>query len=649
MQIKTLFSHFALALACALVACDPPAENDRPLPDPDMALAPADAPPLRLTLVDATHGLSTPPPGPFRLVAEDVRGQQARIELQVAEQVERWPHRAALEPLPAGTWRVTVYADRDDDGTYDGCPFPPEPAHAERADAFDNIVGIVEVQGGREAEVQVPLMRRICGPGDRGTGLEGLLLRPDTPELQGVPIRAVLLPEAGAAPRQADREDAPRAQALRFALFPDGAPADEAAFRVTELIPGRYRLQLFADNDGDGSASPCAGDMPGGGDRFVAEIGDIEIVAGEITAIERTVTLEPAPCPDPLTGITGAVTLPEGMAADGALRVEVTSVEGGPPIASTAQVESLRGRGLPHPFTVSGLPAGTWRVRVYLDRDGDRRFSPCAGMPSTVGFDHVSATVDDVVIAPGELLPLGTIALSDAACPPAAGIAGWVDVDVEPGALSSGRPVRLHLEPLDGGEPLSLQLFTDHVDRDGTEGRFGRRIPAGRYRARVYVDTDRDGELGPCDGDPYGDRAHSAPFDVEVGDEEILELPPIDVIALDCPVPEAALAPRLLLDGLDSLGEPPEAMLIEVREDGGWSTTHEVALEPAGAAEQSVERIELVPGNYTVSAFVDGDADGVLDTCDESMPDPYQARVSLTLDGGHAFGRPPLRPAPCEP
>lgn len=644
MQIKSIL---AIAIALTAVACDGPTTADPPAPDPDMALAVAEQAPLRLALVDRTRGLLDAPQGPFRLIAEEIRGQ-GRIEQLIADDVPGWPHRVTLDPLPPGAWRLTVFADRGDDGHYDACPFPPQPVHAERADTFDNIVGTVDVQGGRGIEVEVPITRLICGPGERSTGIEGELMRPDDPDLDGVPVRAVLMPDPGPMPGDAHHEDAPRPQALRFAIFPDGAPAGVAPFGTGELIPGRYRLQLFADHDEDGTSSPCAGDMPGGGDRYFAEIDGIEVVAGELTAIGPA-TLAAAPCPDPLTGITGAVQLPDGFDAQGGLRVEVTSVEGGSPVASVALVESLRGRPGPQPFTVSGLEPGTWRVRVYLDRDGDRRFSPCAGMPSTVGFDHVSATLDDVVVAPGELLPLGPIALADAACPPSAGIAGHVRVDVEEGPASSGRPVRMHLEPLDGGEPLALQLFGDHVDRDATGGRFGRRIPAGRYRARAYVDTDRDGELGPCDADPYGDRAQSAPFDVEVGPDEILELPDIDVIGLGCAVPEAALAPVLLLDALDSAGERPETVHIDVREDGGWSRVHAVPVHPVDIDELTVEPIRLAPGDYTVTAFVDGDGDGILDTCDESMPDPYQARVSLTLDDGQTLGRPPLRPAPCAP
>jgi len=648
MQTKTALILFALALAH--FGCDAPVEHDRPLPVPDAAVTPADAPPLRLELIDSTSGLLGAPEGPFRLLAEESRGQ-GRIEAIVAERVDDWPHRVELDALPPGTWRLTVYADRDGNARFDGCPFPPEPSHAERADDMDNIVGVVDVQSGRDAVVQVPVARRICGPGDLETGVEGTLMRPDAAELDGVAVRAVLVPDVEPAARQARDEDAPRPQSLRFAVFPDGAPAGEAAFQIGELIPGRYRLQLFADHDGDGNSSPCAGDRPGGGDRFVAEVGGIEIVAGERTVLERPITLEPAPCPDPLTGVTGAVVLPADMAgADGALRIEVTPVEGGEPAAATALVETLRGRTQPHPFTVSGLPPGTWRVRLFLDRDGDRRFSPCTGMPSTAGFDHISVTLDDVVIAPGALLPLGDIVLSDAACAPSAGIAGHADVEVEPGSLSSGRPVRMHLEPLDGGEPLALRLYADHVDRDATEGRFGRRIPTGRYRARAYVDTDRNGELSPCDADPYGDRGQSVPFDVDVGPEETVELPPIEVTALDCPAPDAALAPQLVLDGLGSLGERPERVLVHVREDGGWSTVREILLDPLDPLdvdELTVERIEVAPGEYTITAFVDGDDDGVLDACDAAHPDPYQAAVSLRLDDSHTLGRPSLEPAPC--
>ncbi len=650
--MPTKITSLALLMSAAALTglgCDAPDDAAPALPMADAAAPPVDAAPLRLTLLDRTSGLVAAPRGPFRLVAEETRGQ-ARVERLLADRIDAWPHTVETEALPPGTWRLTVYADRDDDGQHDPCPFPPEPGHAERADTLDNISGAVEVQSGRSAEVSLPIRRLICGPGAVDTGLSGALVRPDDPALDGVPIRAVLTPEEvlEPMPQGAEADDAPRPQALRFPLFPEGSPVGEADFRIGELIPGRYRLQLFADHDGDGAPSPCHDGAPGGGDRFVSRIVEVEVSADVLSPLDAPITLEAAPCPIELTGVTGRVRLPaEAPTPDGALRVEVTPIEGGPPVASAEIAPTLRGRALPRPFTLSGLPAGMWRVRLFVDRDADRRFSPCAGMPSTVGFDHVSATVDDVVIDPGELLDLGPVELADAACPPSAGIAGTAEVEVEPGPLSSARAARLHLEPLDGGEPVALQLFSDHVDRDGTGGRFGRRIPSGRYRALAYVDTDRDGAVTPCTDAPFGDRAQSAPFEVDIGPDEVLELPPISITDLGCPVPDAGLAPVLHLDALASDGRRPDRLALDILEDGGWLEQRVVELRGADD-EISVDRIDLVPGRYTVTAYVDGDADGALDSCDESMPDPYQTRVSLTLDAAHPLGRPPLRPAPCD-
>lgn len=636
------------ALAALVTGCDAPESAPNILPSPDASAPMVEAQPLRLTLLDRTSGLIDTPPGPFRLIAEETRGQ-ARIERALADRIDAWPHTVEIDPLPPGTWRLTVFADRGDDGHFDGCPFPPEPSHAERADTLDNISGVVEVQSGRALEVAVPMLRRICGPGDVDTGLAGALIRPDDPALDGVPIRAVLTPDEALArmPQGADLEGAPRSQALRFPLFPDGSPVGESDFHIGELVPGRYRLQLFADHDGDGAPSPCLDGAPGGGDRFVSRVVEVEVSADVITPLDAPFTLEAAACPAELTGVIGQIRLPGDMAIpEGALRVEVSPTEGGAPIASAAIAETLRGRALPHPFTISGLPAGMWRVRLYFDLDADRRFSPCAGMPSTVGFDHVSATLDDVRIEAGALLDLGAIDLADAGCAPSAGIAGTAEVEVEDGPLSSARAVRLHLEPLGGGEPVALQLFSDHVGRDGTGGRFGRRIPSGRYRAVAYVDTDRDGTSNPCTEAPYGDRAQSEPFPVEVGPEEIIELPPVRVADLGCPVPDAGLAPVLHLGALPSDGRRPDTLLVDIREEGGWFEQR--AFDIGVDDDLSVDRIALVPGQYTVTAYVDGDDDGALDSCGESVPDPYQASVSLTLDAAQPLGRPPLRPSPCD-
>lgn len=637
-----------LALALTAAGCDDDPGPPQRVPVADAAITPPAAGPLTLRLTDRTSGLLAAPEGPFRLVAEELRGQHMRIERAVAERIDAFPHTVELDPLPPGTWRLTVYVDRAGDGAFDGCPFPPEPAHSEWADRFDNLVGEVDVQGGRPVEAEVALTRRICGPGDVDTGIEGRLRRPEDPALDGVPIRALLTP-LDAVLHVAEDAAAPRPQPLRVPLFPAGAAPGASDFRLGELVPGRYRLDLFADDDGDRTPSPCAGDAPGGADRYVAHVGEVEVVAGAFTAVPA-VDLVAAPCPDRLTGLTGDIELdlpPDHPPLEGALRVELTAPEDGTPIASTAVADTLHKRPLPQPFTVSGLPPGTWRVHVFLDRDGDRRFSPCHGGP--FGFDHVRATLEDVVIAPGDVLDLGPVVLTDIGCEPAAGLSGRVEIEPGPEHARSARPVRLTLSPLDGGgEPHAVALFNDHLSLDDTGGVFGRRVPAGRYRGQIYVDTDRSGTLTTCEADPFGDRAISAPFEVDLAVGDVLELPVTPVLDLGCGVPEALLAPVLLLDALATDGALPATVTLSIREEGGWQTTRAIALDDALAVELSVDPIALPPGQYRVAAFVDADEDGELDACDEFAPDPYQARVELTLGAMNAVARPALRPLPCD-
>ncbi|MCA9540292.1 MAG: hypothetical protein KC620_15445, partial [Myxococcales bacterium] len=139
-----------MVLTGALCAC----EEAEPVDEPVSADAgrPENPAPTSFTLrvqssVAAAEGAPT---GPIRLLIEDAAGER-RDDLLLADVVERWPIEVNLDALPDGRFHFTVYQDRDADGAYDGCPFPPGPEHTEQADRFDNLVGVGEVLGQRRA------------------------------------------------------------------------------------------------------------------------------------------------------------------------------------------------------------------------------------------------------------------------------------------------------------------------------------------------------------------------------------------------------------------------------------------------------------------------------------------------------------------
>lgn len=630
---RKLIPLVALAL---LAGCADDGEDAAPIPSPDAAVAPAPVETITLRLTDETGGLTPPPTGVVRLIAS--RDGPERVEHDLGR-IDTWPHQATIE-LPAGAWTLTLYLDRGADGSYDACPFPPDPATTERADDFDNIVGTATRARGA-LTVDVALERHICGPGDRRTGLSGTLDRPDDPLLDDIPLYARLTPIDAVRIASQGMADAPQTRPLRIPLAPTGAPLGRTPFTLAGLVPGHYRLDIWADHDGDRHPTPC-GDGPGGGDRHIATLDDIELTAGEIAPLPDPVTLDAAPCPAALTGVTGRL-VPTGEATPGEARIELVPTDGGHPIGA-ALVDRLDA---PRPFVTSGIPAGDYHVHVYLDLDGDDRFSPCG---ANAGLDAVYRTLEDIHIDDRALTELGDIELRTW-CDVGAGLAGQVEIAIEDGPAGSARPVRLALTPVDHDERRTIDLFDAHTTRDGTEGRFARPVPPGRYTARAYVDTDRDGAWRPCPADLFGDRAASRPFEVEVAPGAVTELDaPILVETLDCPLPDVAIDAHLDLTAVIADALSPSAIEITLVESGGWRAAYTAPLD--GIPEDGLVEItldDLAPGTYALTTYVDGDGLAEHDACDTEAPDPYQARLELTLDARQPIATPRLTLVPCRP
>lgn len=482
--------HLALLLVALLAVgvggCEDVGFTAAPVPDaPDGGPPSAETAPITLTVVDETSGLLSPPVGALRLRAYDPASSQTLDQLLTPAPL--WPGVYVLDTLPVGSWALTAYIDRDADGAFDDCPFPPAPGHTELAEALDNIQGDVIAQVGRQPEATIAVRRTICGPGDADTGFAGEVAKPDDVNLRGVPIYGRLRPVADG---DAPAEGGPARRALQITIFPNGLSLPATPFEVSELVPGRYRLDLFADGDGNGRPTPC-GPAAGGGDRYSATTEPFEVRAGERTMLPAPIRLAAADCPDALTGLTGAIELDpelsELLASDralaepfeilgGVLRLELVDPDDGAVVAAVIIEDDLGARPPPRPFTVTGLEPGEWDLRAYLDRDADARFSPCSAEPA--GFDTISARIDGAAVEAARLSATGPLVLSRVPCPAPTGITGEVTAEVEDGPLGSGRPVRLDLAPLDAAaEAATLLLFDDHRPLADAPARFARYRP----------------------------------------------------------------------------------------------------------------------------------------------------------------------------
>ena len=594
-------------------------------------------------LIEPTLASLAPIERSLTLIARNLStGTLVRQLLPVAEV---WPVEVTLAGLGRGRWAMQVFVDEDADSVFDACPFPPRAIDTEQVDGIDRFSGEATLRVVPGGTGRVLVEQRICGPGAIATGVRGTVATLDGASVPG-PIMLHLAPQ----PTVGDI-GAP-VLPLRVLLHPD-ALSDPLEFSIGELPPGQYAVTAFADRDGDATPSPCEpadSTQVGGGDVYLAGVRFVTIEAGARANLGDPFVLSPRTCPEVLTGLTGTVTLPPDLPADpdfdgplgpvsGALRLAWFPSINAEAVANTAILNSIDARPLPHAFTVTGVPTGVWRMVAWIDRDRDGSFTPCGGL---AGIDATWAQVEDVQVVDGEIRDLAPIVLQRNPCDAAAetGLTGTLTVDVEPGAVGSGRPVRAELIPLNGDPPRSLQLADNHTALP-PDGRFiASGIPAGRYDVVVYVDTDRDGRLISCRQAEYADRAIARRDAVTVEAGRITALGEVVVQSEGCPVPRAELRPQF--DFSDRI--PPEIVAdlrFNIRERGGWEMERRLRTRVSpSVGTLFTESLDLAPGDFRLTAWLDTVNNGVFDDCDAEDHDLVVARLDLSLDENAAVRSP---------
>lgn len=575
-----------------------------------------------------------------RLVAEDTLAPCRTPEEGAADDLC-----VAFEGLEPGAYVVTVYLDRDGNGALDGCPFPPQLGDTRHPDAFDNLVGQADVllALGRDADLDVPVDRRVCGPGNGDTGLSGDLRGADETLAAGA-LFLRLDPSTACG-------DTPPGAEPPVTVGLDGVRAPgRLSFSIGELLPGCFDLTFFLDADGDGEPTPCDGE-PAGGDRVVTRLEGVAIVAGERRALPEAVRLGPsAACPEALTGLTGRIglgpALLETVAAGGlpaaALeaepRIHLTALQSGtvfdwPLALDRVPVE------IAAPFVVAGLEPGKYDVALYLDGDRDGTFGPCGGLAG--GVDAILEQRRSVAVERDALTDLGEVRLTRSPECTALDVEVRLrpEIPLEPGPVGSGRPVRLELLPVDAdGERRSVLVFENHAtldDRPATpfgEVRLAAQIRPGTYDARLFVDTDRDGVYGDCRQDPFLDRIAGPSRRVTVEPGKPLDLGDATLEVAGCPVPDVTVTPSFRL--AEGTSAPTGLQLrFEISETGGWTEAFPRRMDvPAEALPTRFPTIDLAPGTFTLRAWLEDGHTPIFDPCEAATPDPFLGVATFTLD-----------------
>lgn len=603
----------------------------RSAPPPDDPIDAEVGPPFELTI---NPRLTSQPPIERSLTLR-ARNLDVGTEIvQVLPPVMAWPQVVSIDSLGRGRWHIQIFVDRAADQIFDDCPFPPSPVDPERLDTVDAFAGsaVLRVVPGGRGEIMVE--QRICGPGDVETGLTGNIAALNGAVVEG-PIRLMITPRAAA------DDVGPPAAPLRVTLN-HNALDGPLPFSIGELAPGAYTLVAFADADGDATPTPCLDGAVGGGDRFVSPPRNMTVVAGQRVTLTDPLILSPAACPDALTGLIGRVALTPDLPADpdfdgplgplsGPLRLAWYPSINAEAVAQATVLEAIDDRPLPHTFTVSGVPPGVWRMVAWIDRDRDGSFTPCGGLS---GIDATWVQVEDVVVADGELRMIEPLVLARNPCDDAAqtGLTGTLAVDVEPGAVGSGRPLRAELIPLQDLAPRSLQLAENHTQLPAERRFIANGIPAGRYDVIVYLDTNRDGRLTSCRDDAYADRAVARRESVTVEAGRITDLGEVRVQSEGCEVPRAELRPQFDFSERIPAGTVGD-LRIEIEERGGFRTERRLRrrIDPQ-IGTLFTESIDLAPGEYRLTAWLDTEANGAFDDCEAEHADQVVARLDLTLD-----------------
>ncbi len=592
---------------------------------------------LEVEIILDEPGRSTDQPvGPLRAFIQQ-KETSLSMDVELASLVSSWPASFTVPDVPDGPLRVTIYEDENADGQFSGCPFPRLPHHTELLGVRDRLAVTVDRPDRTEAiPLAATLRHTICGPGFVETGVSGTIEFPPNEGDDASTVYLYITPVSTA-------EQSDIIQPLRIPLFPSDSVETSRGFSIGELLPGRYTITAFTDNDGDHTPTPCGNGL-GGGDRYVVTIEGVEVIAGQRRLINTPLTLRSSDCPDEPTGLKGQLSMNSSLLGearqlwraqwgllDGAVYIRLVRYGTHRSEQSWQLLPSIVNRPLPQSFTVTGAEPGLYRIEIFLDRDGDGRFVPCDGVPR--GFDSIYSIRESLRLEAGEIIDIGELELRNANCIEEAvtGLVGQVRVPIEAGSSGSGRSVRMELYPLDtSGERLSFKMFDNHWKLASDGAPFTQEVPQGAYRGQVYLDTDADGDFSECTVAPFADRASAPPFVVDLAPGSLVDIGLQQIELLGCPVISTELT--LSLDADDGLNPiESRSLRVAMSEVGGWTSDVPLVVAFDGGRLRS-EELRLATGSYAFIVYVDEDEDGVFTPCNDGLGDRVSSSFNLQLD-----------------
>ena len=507
---------------------------------------------------------------------------------------------------------VRVALDSNQSGRFEPCPFPPSSDTLISTKSFDLWQATGRIVTLLDEPHPLVFGKRSCGPGTSGTSWSARLQFPSEvmSELSTLLVTAEILHNEDAEPFN-----------ITWALDEISTTEEGVlGLEFDELLPGSYTLRVFSDNDSDGRFSPCINGQPGGGDRYYSQPLRFELNAGTHQDTADPIIIQDAMCEAQATTVSGIIDLSivdaaSGRQTEGDLVIEVVSVESQQTVYRRVLTRSQK---LSEPFLISALPEIPLELSAYIDRDLDGQFVPC----TQNGQDLYESNRVPFTLSPSETITLSPLRLEGQDCHAntLSRIAGQVSITPPGERRESGRPIYLTIHDDTQETTETIRIVDEHL-MAVTPRRFDVNLAPGSYRFFAFVDTEPDSIFTPCQYDPFGDRASSDSREIELSPYELLDVGALVVNRLGCDFPTVSFLLSIELEEVP-IGAAQMDVVILLTESGGFQETL-IFNAPPVAPPWYYPIGDLVPGQYTVEVFLDGNGDQVRQACSGSLTNEY--------------------------
>lgn len=418
-------------------------------------------------------------------------------------------------------------------------------------------------------------------------------------------------------------------------------------------------IELTAYLDLNGSASIERCDYPPQNGQIVSDrthdlwMGDIAIDGYLDDPMEIVLEKESCGAGTPQTrwnGIIDIEQLPQGE--ESALFVELSSIhrEDAPNFRTLIEMDPAQANeNRELEIQVTGLLPGMHQLKVFLDSDQDKTFSPC--LPEQVGGGDLmfSETIQFEIELNQSLQSANRLILSNSGCPVEGNeLTGMLDLSALGDASQLELSGNLLMEIWE--TETRSRVYSRQVEQITTEliPFTITNLPDLSLDFTIYLDRDGDENLLSCASEPDGqDLFSSSTRSFQLQPQENKSIGTIQLESHNCAVDRLSkVSVTIEIEPVGARKESPRPIYAVIQnEETGETERLLVASDHLGMESgMQIERI-LAPGNYSMFAFVDSEADDVFSHCEfDAFGDrAVSALYAFSLSAYELFEAPSLR------